>query len=103
VRFEIIGSDWRDFIDEENAEAQAWMDARLPERYLVAVQLVDEGRARLLTFGHARPCPDWDWYEWCRCGRCEDAGVITTAAYIETHRLPTPILRRFAESARRAA
>jgi hypothetical protein len=103
MRFEITGDDWRDFTPEEQAETQAWVAAHLPERHLMSVELVDEGRARLLTFGHARPCPDWDWLEWCACGRWVAAGVIMTAIYIETHRLPVPMLRRFAEAGRQAA
>lgn len=69
-------------------------------RYIFTVQLVDEGRVRLLTLRQSTalakpPAVDPFWHdEDVPCRWCADAGLICTAIYIDIRDVPPSILER---------
>jgi hypothetical protein len=91
--------DWGKFEIPDN---DAWNERVAPGRYIFHIELVDEGRARMLTLRrsttHAKPpaVDPWDFLLACnRCGRIlADWFPITTAMYVDVRDLPLPVLER---------
>jgi hypothetical protein len=91
--------DWH-LIDWWGTDCQDWNERVAPGRLIFTVQLVDEGRARLLTLRREvalakPPAVDPFWHEEdVPCRWCADWGPICTAMYIDIRDVPFSIIQR---------
>jgi hypothetical protein len=99
VRLWIGQPDWGKF---EIPEHDEWNERVAPGRYIFQIELVDEGKARMLTLRHAtaraKP-PAVDPFEFgLRCSGCgrnlDDWWPIMTAVYVASPDLPAEVLQR---------